>query len=157
MYITYVIRSLAAVRSLVFMVMSESKQKDQRIWPRCRWLQLGLVPMATGWRHILAKYLDTVQYSNRIRSQWIFVFDSIRIPNFKDIRFKWNSRFVPSVVCTTHECCTKHNEVQPGRLASTQDQVHLASKHQTAISQLVLIMGTCVKSWFTLVSSLQDV
>ena len=86
------------------MVRSENR-KDWCVWWRCWWLQHGLVPMAMGWRRVPARHLDTVQYSNWIWSHWIFVFDSfskfrgysIRIQDFKDIRFEWNSTFIPSL------------------------------------------------------------
>ena len=70
-YIIYVMISLVAVRSRFQQVKSESKR------PRCRRLKPRLVPIVTGWRRDPAKHLNTVQYSNRIWSHWIFVFDSI--------------------------------------------------------------------------------
>ena len=72
------------------------------------------VPMTTGWHNVparhnvwLLRHLDTVQYFNQIRSHWIFILNSIysiHIWNFEDIwfdiRFKWHSRIIPSLVDT---------------------------------------------------------
>ena len=49
-------------------------KKDTRVRP---WRRHSLLPMATGWRRVPARHLDTVHYSNRIWSHWIFVFNSI--------------------------------------------------------------------------------
>ena len=61
------------------MVKSESKQNDWCIWPQCRRLQHGLVPMATGWHRVPARHLNTGQYYIQIWRHWIFVFEISRI------------------------------------------------------------------------------
>ena len=86
-------------KSFSWLCQKVNKNQWQRcVWPRCQWLWLGLVPMATGWRPILARHLNTIQYSNRIRNHWIFVFNSVCIRNFKDIRIEWDSIFIPSLI-----------------------------------------------------------
>ena len=88
-----------------------------------------------------ARHLDIVRYSNRIWSHWRFYILCIR--NFEDIRFEWNSRFVPTLAYVT---CSNEMNRMSAKLISR--------KHRINMERWILTFFDFLSPKYTLVSFL---
>ena len=151
--------SLAAVRCR-FLVRSESKQKDRCVWPRCWRLGHGHKSMATGWRCVPARHLDTVQYSNWIWSHWIFlskfIFDSNEIPDSSHLYgvvtvadsctlLRWQSF---TVVCHYGDS-NSHNYISMATVSHSQLYVDLVTVSYSCMSvSWQLVTQSPMSTWW---------